>query len=137
MEALGAIGLLYLTGTVMENSAQIGKTVDPKAPSRNVHQYTRDDEQRYIYLFDPDHWRTDVKQQRAIIEDATYYTKTPNVETLHPFMQALQDQHYPGQFPHIVPANYEVFGQQPTPFYPVDYNYSTPHHPDYYRQLVL
>ena len=125
MEALGAVGLLYVTGALMENSARIAKTTDVTSANVNVHQYTRDDQQRYIHLFDPDFWQTDVKQQHAIIEDATWATGMPNPDTLHIFFQALQDQHYPGQFPHVQPANYEVFGVQPEPFYPVDYNYST------------
>lgn len=125
METLGAIGMLYLTGALMENSAQLGKALEVHDPSRNVHQYTRDDQQDYIHLFDPDYWYTDVKQQHAIIEDATWATRTPNLDTLHVYFQALQDQHYPGQFPNMVPSHYDVFGQQPTPFYPVDYQYST------------
>jgi hypothetical protein len=72
----------------------------------------------------PDFWREDAEWQHAILESGTYYLKDPNIETLPTYFQALSDWHYPGQFPLIEPANFDIFGQQYEYFYPVDYQYS-------------
>jgi len=104
MYAIGALGALYLGGVAMENQAKIEKNMAPKEA--------------------PDFWREDAKWQHAILESGTYYLKDPNIETLPTYFQALSDWHYPGQFPLIEPANFDIFGQQYEYFYPVDYQYS-------------
>jgi len=124
MYAIGALGAMYLGGVAMENQAKIAKDMDPKAGYRNVHIYTQDNKQDYVHLLTPDFWREDAEWQHAILESGTYYLKDPNIETLPTYFQALSDWHYPGQFPIVEPANFDVFGQQYEYFYPVDYQYS-------------